>query len=115
MSEFSESEGKSERRQRAKLSDRLALRPAEVAETSRLSDCGELVTIPAAARRLGVGPRQLRRAVARGELETYHIGGWPRLRWRKVLRWLESRRAPTTSHARRRAAEVLARESRGKR
>ena len=90
---------------RVHIADRLAHLPHH-------ADCSELLTIPAASRRLGIGPRQLRRAVARGELDTYRIGGWPRLRWSKVLSWLESRRVPTTSHARRRVAEVLAREAR---
>ncbi len=75
----------------------------------------ELMTLPRAARRAGLGVRQLRRATGLGELSVYQVGSWPRVRWNDVLRWIEAQRAPVTSHARRRVAEVLAREAlRGK-
>lgn len=56
---------------------------------------GELCTIPEAARRSGLGLRQLRRAIQSEEVSVYQIGGWPRLRWSDVLAWVESRRRPT--------------------
>ncbi len=74
----------------------------------------ELMTLPAAARRSGLGVRQLRRAVKLGELTVYRVGEWPRVRWNDVLRWIEAQRAPVTCHAKRRVAEVLARESRAR-
>ncbi len=72
----------------------------------------ELLTLPAAARRAGLGVRQLRRAVKLGELTVYQVSDWPRVRWRDVVRWIDAQRAPSTSHASRRVAEILARESR---
>ena len=72
----------------------------------------ELLTIPEAARRLGVGARQLRRAVKRGELSVYQVGGWPRVRWRDVDQWVTRQRVSATPHARSRVAEILADEAR---
>ncbi len=72
----------------------------------------EMLTLPAAARRAGVGVRQLRRAAKRGELQLYSVGAWPRVRWRDVLRWIDRQRVRATLHAEQRVAEVLARESR---
>ena len=74
----------------------------------------ELMTLPEAARRAGLGVRQLRRATQVGEWAVYQVGGWPRVRWTEVLRWIEAQRAPVTCHAKRRVAEVLARESRAR-
>ena len=55
----------------------------------------DFLTLPSAARRAGVGLRQLRRARDRGELPCYRIGGWDRVRWLDVLAWLQScRHAP---------------------
>ena len=54
----------------------------------------ELTTIPRASRRLGVGVRQLRRAIDDGQLTLYRIGGWPRLRWSEILAWIESTKRP---------------------
>ena len=71
-----------------------------------------LLTIPGASRRVGVGVRQLRRAVKSGGLPVYQIGGWPRVRWGDVIRWVLSQRVAPTSHAARRVAEVLARVQR---
>lgn len=48
----------------------------------------DFLTLPTAARRAGVGLRQLRRARDRGELPCYRIGGWDRVRWLDVLAWL---------------------------
>ena len=72
----------------------------------------ELLTLPRAARRAGLGTRQLRRATVLGELATYQVGKWPRVRWHEVVRWINARRVPPTSHAKRRVAEILAREAR---
>ena len=72
----------------------------------------ELLTLPVAARKAGVGVRQVYRAVAQGEIPTFRIGGWPRCRWRDVQRWIDAQRVAPTPHAERRLAEVLAREAR---
>ena len=72
----------------------------------------ELITIPAAAHMAGIGVRQLRNATAAGQIPVFGIGRWPRVRWRDVVRWIDDQRVPATSHAERRVAEVLARESR---
>ncbi len=56
------------------------------------ADTAELCTVPEASRRTGLGLRQIRRAIGAGEVATYQIGGWPRVRWREVLAWLESKR-----------------------
>lgn len=50
------------------------------------------MTLRKAARRLGIGDRQLRRAVRTGQIPTYRIGGWPRLRWSDVLAWVNAHR-----------------------
>ncbi len=78
-------------------------------------DRPELLTLPTAAREAGIGVRQLRRAAAQGKVPVFLIGGWSRVRWRDVLRWIERQRVPATPHAERRVAEVLAREARGER
>ena len=52
----------------------------------------ELFSIPEAARRSGLGLRQLKRGIDSGQLPVYDVGGWPRVRWREVLTWIESRR-----------------------
>lgn len=75
----------------------------------------ELLTIPAAARRIGIGTRQLRRAVKEGELSAYQIGSWPRVRWIDVTVWVRGRRVPATGHARRRVSAILEREARNAR
>ena len=54
----------------------------------------ELVTLPQAQRRTGLGRRQFRRAIEDGELPVYDVGGWPRLRWSEVLRFIEAHRRP---------------------
>ena len=59
----------------------------------------EFVTIPEAQRRTGLGVRQLRRGVADSTLAVYDVGGWPRLRWREVLAWIESTRRPAEHRA----------------
>jgi hypothetical protein len=61
-------------------------------ERPTADDSPELLTLPTAARRAGVGLRQLWRARHRGELSVYLIGGWPRVRWTDVLAWIERQR-----------------------
>ena len=51
-----------------------------------------VMTLPAAARRAGVGVRQLRRARDRGELAVFIIGGWSRVRWDDVISWITRQR-----------------------
>lgn len=71
----------------------------------------EFITLRGAARALGVGERQLRRAVEAGELATYPIGAWPRLRVAEVFAWANSkqRRAlPPTARTEARLAELEA-------
>lgn len=75
-------------------------------------DAPELLSVPQAARRAGVGVRQLRQAAKRGELPVYQVGAWPRVRWAEVIRWICAQRVSPTSHAKRRVAEVLEREDR---
>jgi excisionase family DNA binding protein len=57
--------------------------------------CDALLTIPDAARRLGIGRRQLDRAISTGRIAVYDLGAWPRLRWREVLAWIEGMRRAT--------------------
>lgn len=77
-------------------------------EEKRIPD---LLTIPRAARRLGVGRRQLYRAVSQGELPAYRAGGWRRVCWLEVLAWTQRQRVPVTRHAEQRVAEILAGEA----
>ena len=64
------------------------------------------VTVPEAARRLGLGLRQLRRAIRDGELQPVvtHETSWPRLSLEDVRRWAESLKparpkpSPTLKH-----------------
>ena len=58
----------------------------------------EYLTMPAAARRSGLGIRQLRRGIDRGELAVFDVGGWPRLRWNDVLAWIETQRRTGPRH-----------------
>ena len=66
----------------------------------------ELMSKPAACRRAGIGARQLDRAIASGDVPKFLIGGWPRVRWRDVVRWIESQRVPISRHAANRLAEL---------
>jgi hypothetical protein len=50
------------------------------------------VTIPVGARKLGVGARLLRRAVAAGELDLYDLGQRPRVAWRELIAWARRQR-----------------------
>ncbi len=54
-------------------------------------------TRPEAARRLGIGLRQIRRACERDDIAVYEVGGWPRVRWVEVLAWIERTRRGTDS------------------
>ena len=63
----------------------------------------ELCTVPEAARRSGLGLRQIRRAIEAGEVSVYQIGSWPRLRWREVVAFIDACR-------RRRSADAGERE-----
>ena len=82
---------------------------------------GELQTVPALARKFGVGVRIVRRAIRSGELPAFQLGGakgtgWLRLREVDFVAWLSSRRALRVESPGERVAErVLAqirRESR---
>ena len=75
-----------------------------------MSHLPQLITIPSAARKAGIGVRHLRKATARGEITIFQIGAWPRVRLPDVLDWIERQRAPRTPHAEKRLAEVLGRE-----
>jgi excisionase family DNA binding protein len=48
------------------------------------------VTVRGAARRAGVGLRQLQRAIDAGHLAAYQVGGWRRVKWTDVTSWLAS-------------------------
>lgn len=50
----------------------------------------EFVTIPEAARRLGLGRRQIQRAIDGGRVEEFRVGGWPRVRLDDVRSWVLS-------------------------
>ena len=56
------------------------------------TDSALLITKPEAARRAGVGLRQIRTACERGEIPEFLIGGWPRVFWPDVIAWIESKR-----------------------
>ena len=70
-----------------------------------------LMTIPKAARRAGLGVRQLRRAVQLGEVEAMMVGSWPRVRWESVVRWIESQRVRPSEDVKQRVAEAVERRS----
>lgn len=65
-----------------------------------------LMTLPEAARRAGVGLRQIRRARDRGQLTLYQVGGWPRVRWREVLVWIECKRRGVEHHRKAKKAQT---------
>ena len=70
----------------------------------------EFWTIPAAARRLGIGGRVLRGGIDSGGIPVYRVGSWPRVRLAEVRHWIEAQRVPITNHARARVDELLKRE-----
>ena len=51
----------------------------------------ELLSIPQAARRLGIGRKQLDRAIREGELGVVVLG-WPRVSLDELRAWVASRR-----------------------
>ena len=67
----------------------------------------ELLTRPRAARRAGVGLRQILAACASGDVPTYRIGGWPRVRWDEIQSWINAQRVTVVNHQ-----DHLERESR---
>ena len=58
------------------------------------ADLPRLMTVPAAARALGVGRDMLREAIARGDLSAVrlHPKGWPRIDVAELRRWVVERR-----------------------
>jgi excisionase family DNA binding protein len=66
--------------------------PMTTSNGQRRVDDFDLVTLPEAARRIGVGERQLRQAIERGALSFYEIGGWTRIRWSEAVAWVEGQR-----------------------
>jgi hypothetical protein len=55
----------------------------------------KFLTLPAAARLVGIGVRALYRAGRRGEFPIYDVDSWPRVRPGDIARWVESRRRQT--------------------
>jgi excisionase family DNA binding protein len=55
----------------------------------------KLITRHAAAKRLGVGVRAIRRAAQTGELPVYRLGNQVRVRPEDAERWLERCRRPS--------------------
>jgi excisionase family DNA binding protein len=59
------------------------------------ADIEPLITVRAAARRLGLGRHLLFQAGERGELAIYDPGGWARVKLSDVQQWLgRTRRGP---------------------
>ena len=57
-----------------------------------MEDSSEFVTRQEAARRAGIGLRQITRGIADGEIGAYRIGGWTRVKWSDVQDWIEGQR-----------------------
>jgi hypothetical protein len=55
-------------------------------------ESAKFLTLPAAARLVGVGVRALYRAGRRGEFPIYDVDSWPRVRPEDIARWVEGRR-----------------------
>jgi excisionase family DNA binding protein len=51
------------------------------------------LTISNVSLRLCIGEHTIRRAIGRGELRSYAIGGWTRLLWSDVIAWVERHRS----------------------
>ena len=69
---------------------------------------GEFLTVRQLAKRLRMSAKTVSRAIADGELRAFRAGSRTRrVAWSDVAEWLEGHRIPSTSHARRRAAEIL--------
>ena len=75
------------------------------------NDCAEplLMTIPGAARRAGIGVRQLRRAVRLEDVKAVMVGSWPRVHWESVVRWIGSQRVRATEDVKQKVAEAVQR------
>lgn len=59
----------------------------------------ELVSVPVAARELGIAPRAIRRAIAVGELPAFRIGArWVRVEREAVREWVSRKRVPPSEH-----------------
>ena len=60
----------------------------------------ELLTLPQAARRVGVSDRLLRDAIESGALPVFHLspGGWPRVRASDLRAWIEAARRSVAAH-----------------
>jgi hypothetical protein len=69
------------------------------------------MTIPTAARRAGIGVRQLRRAVQLEDVEAVMVGSWPRVRWDSVVRWIGSQRVRPSEDVKQKVAEAVERRS----
>ncbi len=69
------------------------------------------MTIPKAAKRAGIGVRQLRRAVRFEEVEAVMVGSWPRVRWESVVRWIWSQRVRPSEDVKQKVAEAVERRS----
>jgi len=63
------------------------------------NDIPEFMTTRSAARRAGVGLRQINRAIASGELPVYAVGGWDRVRWSEVIAWIETTKKVVAAHS----------------
>ena len=53
--------------------------------------------------------RQVRRAVQLEEVEAVMVGGWPRVRWDSVVRWIESQRVRPCEDVKQKVAEAVQR------
>ena len=71
----------------------------------------EFVTIPQAAKRLGIGVKLLRRRARGGAFPVYRPGtSWPRVRIADVERWVDSTRIRVTDDDRAFVDEVISGE-----
>ena len=75
------------------------------------SEHTQLLTVPGAARHLGIGPKQLYRAIRAQELAVVRIGRWPRVRLPDLQAWIDRKRVAPTDHARRIVSALLEREA----
>src|SRR5687767_4637394 len=80
-------------------------RTVSESEVPRTGSNAELITVPHAARELGVGVRHLRRALLRGELPSYRVGAWTRVRRADLALWVDAHRVGVAPRPRRGARE----------
>ena len=79
------------------------------------SNPNELLTLPALARKYGIGVKTIRREAKRGSFPVYSVGTCRiRVRRHEFERWIRSTRTPVSRHAARRLEEVLEREQGGR-